>query len=151
MPTETRDVWTLIQELEERMRSDYQRMRRWRNVHRVMGVVYTTALLVLPPILAVGFVSSETFSGKIVASIIAIVGGLNAAFQPMLHSYRRRTDMNNSRQLLDAFHAAVAKGQSRPEHLATLFKVYAQRFAQNYAERGGGLVDSTFFKKEGTP
>ena len=80
MSQATIDVSLLVSGLEKRIDNDYHRMGRWRIFHRAAGFVLTLLILTLPLVLAGGLASSETTQGKLIALLITLVGGLNAAF-----------------------------------------------------------------------
>jgi hypothetical protein len=139
----THNVDSLISDLDSRIENDYQRMRRWRYVHRVIGLLAIVILMIVPPILAVGFISSSSTAGRILLFIITVVAGFNGLFQPLHQSYRRRSDANNDRRLLDEFRTEVAARRKEPEQLAEVYKIFSARFAKLYEERGEGLIEAT--------
>ncbi|CCH29212.1 hypothetical protein ABZ816_38435 [Actinosynnema sp. NPDC047251] len=131
------DVNALVQELDDRMRTDYRRLTVWRQVHRSTGVVYTIVLILVPAVLAVGFTSSETVLGKTLLLIAAVVGGLNVTFKPYLHSQKRRADVNTMRRLRDRFRGEVAKA----EDVVAVYDRYSAHYAAIFEARGRELVD----------
>jgi len=58
--------------------------------------------------------------------------------------------MNNSRRLLDAFRAAIAKRDNK-EGVVEIFDQYSERFAQLYEARGERLLDSELALRDQTP
>jgi hypothetical protein len=144
----TRNIESLISELDSRIENDYKRMRHWRYFHRVVGLLATAILLVVPPILAIGFVSASSAVGKTLLFTITVVGGFNGLFQPLIQSYRRRSDANNVLSLLDEFRTGVALCREKQGPLAELYETFSARFTKLYAERGESLIEATIQSKE---
>lgn len=137
----------LLEELEERARRDFQRMRRWRHVHRLLGVLFTVSLIAVPPLLAFGVVEQTDSLGKGLLLGMTLVAALNAAFEPLTHSQRRRASMNAGRRLYDHIRAARLAASTDDASLLEVFEDFADRFADLYAARGKGLLDADLSAK----
>lgn len=138
----------LLNELEGRMQRDFLRMRRWRLFHRLVGVCFSFVVVVIPAALVAGLLSSERLSGKICLLLATIIGGINAIFRPFYHSFQRRSDMNESRHLLDSFRSAIIRAKDDPKALLDAYDQYSAKFCGMYASRGSELVDAPA-KKDG--
>jgi|tagenome__1003787_1003787.scaffolds.fasta_scaffold20110837_1 hypothetical protein len=138
------DLDDLISELEDRIRRDFWRMKRWRLVHRTNGVLYSLVLIVGPAILAVGLTTSETPIGKGMLLAIAVVGGLNVAFKPYLHSQKRRGDANSMRRLHDEFRVEIVKSRAKDDvDCSIVYNRFSRIYANIYELRGRELIDAT--------
>ena len=135
------NIPALIEELGERLYADFLRMRRWRLFHRLVGIGFSLVLIMVPATLAVGLQSSDTLSGKICLLFVTVVGGINAAFRPFLHSAQRRSDMNASRRLFDSYRCAVIRAGANESELLNVYEQYSEQFCSIYSNRGVALVD----------
>jgi hypothetical protein len=136
------DIEGLLNELNERMRRDWSRMKRWSLIHRTNGVLYTLVLILAPAVLAVGLISSDSVLGKSLLFAVAVVGSLNVTFKPYLHGQRRRTDMSTIRRLHDEYKIAVAVSEGDNAKLVAVYEKYSAEFSDFYDLRGGALVDA---------
>jgi hypothetical protein len=136
------DIEALLDELNDRMRRDWTRMKRWSLIHRTNGVLYTLVLIFAPALLAVGLISAESVLGKSLLFAVAVVGSLNVTFKPYLHSQRRRADMTIIRRLHDEFKVEAATVAGDKEKMVATYEKYASSFSDFYELRGGELVDA---------
>lgn len=144
------DVNMLIGELDTRMQRDCRRLRRWRHFHRFTAVLQSVILIFAPSLLAVGLISPQGVTGKILLMSIVVTGGLSATFRPYTHSYRRRAAMNAIYRLRDEFRAEVAKAETTGGQQATIevYHKYSQEYADLYGLRGKELVEATLSMAE---
>src|SRR4051794_24182142 len=131
----------LADTLDERIRRDVARMKRWRLFHRGAGVAGSLVLIVCPLLVASGLVPAEDSSGQILLSAVAVAGALVTTFKPFLHSRKRCNDMNTMRALHDQFRAELAAAKGERAQLRTFAK-YSTIFASVYRARGDNLVDA---------
>jgi hypothetical protein len=140
----------LIGELDTRMQRDCRRLRRWRHFHRLIAILQSVILIIVPSLLAIGLISPQSFTGKILLMSIVVTGGLSATFRPYTHSYRRRAAMNTIYRLRDEFRAEVAKAETAGGQQATIevYEKYSQEYANLYGLRGKELVEATLSMTE---
>jgi hypothetical protein len=131
----------LTEALDERMRQDVARMKRWRLFHRGLGIAGSLVLIVCPLLVASGLLRAEGSTGQILLSAVSVAGALVTTFKPFLHSRKRRNDMNTMRALHDQFRAELAAAQGERAQLRTFAK-YSTIFASVYRARGDTLVDA---------
>jgi len=138
----------LIEDLDLRIEHDYCRIRRWRILHRFLGIIFSIILIGLPALMAVGLLSTQNTIGKLMLLLVTLIAGLNSAFEPYFHSHQRRTDMNNMRQLHDEFRSEIIHSGEDEQGLLYVFKKFSKLFYDLYAERGKLLVDKRSASKE---
>jgi len=141
----------LIGELGQRLKADYNRMKRWRQFHRLTGMGFTLVLVAVPPIVAAGILTSESLFGKLLLLVVTIVAAFNSVFQPLAHSELRRQDMSRMRFLYDQFRADLADAADDDAKQIALFKDYSKRFAHLYRCRGKRLLDAFLASRQSTP
>jgi hypothetical protein len=141
---ESYTVGSLLTNLDQRIESDCKRMGRWRTYHRFQAVFSTFVAILVPAFLVSGLLpETDRMTMKILLLLVAFFGGVNAAFQPGLHSALRRRDMNISRKLGDDYRAAVLEAKEDPARLLDTYRRFSEAFETMYAERGHRLIEST--------
>ena len=141
-------VQNLIDDLQARIRKDFVWQGRYRSFHRSVGVLLTVLLIALPAALAVGFVATESISGRAALWAITVAGALSSAFKPYLHSQYRRTDMSSGMLLLDEFKVRLVEAQGDDDQLLTIYKEFSKRFNKHYVSRGGRLIAQNMAAQE---
>lgn len=129
-----------IDDLSRRFEDDYKRMERWRQFHRFAGMVLVLITVGIPGLVAVGILDAAQPIGRVLVGLASVAAGLTAGYKPLVHSIRRRNDMNRSRFLSDRFRIAIAGALDAP-HKTTVCNKFADEFRQLYDDRGSLLVE----------
>jgi len=136
------DAHGLATGLRRRIEDDWKRMHAWRLWHRSIALLFAAFTIAIPVILAADLLPERSkYIQKILLLIVALAGGLNAAFQPARLSTMRRADMNKSRRLLDDYCAKIIQYREDMQGLLNAYRTYSKEFADIYDERGQRLIE----------